>query len=143
MIKLITIIILPNGVNVLNNYSNLSSKLSLIKLHLKNSPIMSCKPCFERRYTFWSQESLSRQVFLQNEVIRQLEIFNNFHYRYSQTCLSDPLYIMTSFVSRPYLFLPSVFPCIRPLYNDHVLWVKILHITIIKRLLSNRKLDNK
>ena len=151
MIKLITIIILPNGVNVLNNYSNLSSKLSLVKLHLKNSPIMSCKPCFERRYIFWSQEGLSRQVFLQNEVIRQLEIFNNFHYRYSQTCLSDPLYITTSFVSRPYLFPLSVFPCIQPLYNDQlsnatndrVLWVKILHITIIKRLLSNRKLDNK
>ena len=70
---------------------------------------------------------------------------------YSQTCLSDPLYIMTSFVSRPYLFLPSVFPCIRPLYNnplsnatnDRVLWVKILHITTIRELLSNRKWDNK
>jgi hypothetical protein len=53
------------------------------------------------------------------------------------TCLSDHLYITTSFVSRPYLFLPSVFPCIRHLYNDplsnatndRVLWVKILHIT--------------
>ena len=69
--------------------------------------------------------------------------FNNknvdikFSAHYSQTCLSDPLYITTSFVSRPYLFLTSVFPCIRPLYNnplsnatnDHVLWVKILHIT--------------
>jgi hypothetical protein len=32
--------------------------------------------------------------------------------KYSQTCLSDPLYITTSFVSRPYLFLPSVFLCI-------------------------------
>jgi hypothetical protein len=71
--------------------------------------------------------------------------------KYSQTCLSDHLYITTSFVSRPYLFLPSVFPCIRPLYsdplsnvtNDRVLWVKILHITTIRRLLSNRKLDNK
>ena len=74
-------------------------------------------------------------------------------YMYSQTCLSDPLYT-TSFVSRPYLFLPSVFPCIRPLYNDplsnatndpndRVLWVKILHITTIRGLLSNRKLDNK
>ena len=70
---------------------------------------------------------------------------------HSQTCLSDPLCITTSFVSRPYLFLPSVFPCIRPLYNDplsnatndRVLWVKILHITTIRRLLSNRKLDNK
>jgi hypothetical protein len=48
--------------------------------------------------------------------------------------------LMTSFVSRPYLFLPSVLPCIRPLYNDplsnttndRVLWVKILHITTIK-----------
>jgi hypothetical protein len=27
--------------------------------------------------------------------------------------------------------------------NDHVLWVKILHITTIRGLLSNRKLDNK
>ena len=70
---------------------------------------------------------------------------------YSQTCLSDPLYITTSFVSRPYLFLPSVFPCIWPLYNDplsnatndRVLWVKILHTTTIRGLLSNRKLDNK
>ena len=64
---------------------------------------------------------------------------------YSQTCLSDPLYIMTSFVSRPYLFLPSIFPCIRPLYNnplsnERVLWVKILHITTIRGLLSNQKL---
>jgi hypothetical protein len=56
---------------------------------------------------------------------------------YSQTCLSDPLCITASFVSQPYLFLPSVFPYIRPLYNDplsnaandRVLWVKILHIT--------------
>ena len=71
--------------------------------------------------------------------------------KYSQTCLSDPLYITTSFVSQPYLFLPSVFLCIRPLYNDslsnvtndRVLWVKILHITTIRGLLSNRKLDNK
>jgi hypothetical protein len=62
---------------------------------------------------------------------------------YSQTCLSDPLYITTSFVSRPYLFLPSVSPCIQPLYNDplsnttndRVLWVKILHITTIKRII--------
>jgi hypothetical protein len=69
---------------------------------------------------------------------------------YSQTCLSDPLYITTSFVSRPYLFLPCVFPCIQPLYNDplsnatndRVLWVNILHITTIRGLLSNRKLDN-
>jgi hypothetical protein len=38
--------------------------------------------------------------------------------RYSQTCLSDPLYITISFVSRPYLFLPSDFLCIQPLYND-------------------------
>lgn len=38
--------------------------------------------------------------------------------RYSQTCLNDPLHITTSFVIKPYLFLPSVFPCIRPLYND-------------------------
>jgi hypothetical protein len=57
---------------------------------------------------------------------------------------SDPLYITTSFVSRPNLFLPCIFPCIRPLYNnplsnDCVLWVKILHITTIRRLLSNRK----
>jgi hypothetical protein len=29
-----------------------------------------------------------------------------------------------------------------PVY-DRVLWVKILHITTIRRLLSNRKLDNK
>ena len=71
--------------------------------------------------------------------------------KYSQTCLSDPLYITSSFVSWPYLFLPSVFPCNRPLYNnplsnatnDCVLWVKILHITTIRGLLSNRKLDNK
>jgi hypothetical protein len=73
--------------------------------------------------------------------------------KYRQACLSDPLYIMTSFVSQPYLFLHSVFPCIRPLYNDplsnatndRVLWVTILHITVttIRRLLSNRKLDNK
>jgi hypothetical protein len=71
--------------------------------------------------------------------------------KYSQTCLSDPLYITTSFVSRPHLFLPSIFPCITPLYNDplsnatndRVLWVKILHITTIRGLLSNRKLDNK
>jgi hypothetical protein len=66
--------------------------------------------------------------------------------KYNQTCLSDPFYITTSFVSRPYLFR-----CIRPLYNDplsnatydRVLWVKILHITTIRGLLSNRKLDNK
>ena len=36
----------------------------------------------------------------------------------SQTCLSDPLHITTFFVSRPHLFLPSIFPCILPLYND-------------------------
>ena len=56
------------------------------------------------------------------------------HYRtqYVHNCLSDPLRITTSFVSRPYLFLPSVFPCIRPLYNDRVLWVKIFHITTIE-----------
>jgi hypothetical protein len=29
---------------------------------------------------------------------------------YSQTCLSDPHRKTTSFVIRPYLFLPSVFP---------------------------------
>ena len=77
--------------------------------------------------------------------------FTIFYLTNSQTRLSDPLYITTSFVSRPYLFLPSVFPCIRPLYNDplsnatndRVLWVKILHITTIRGLLSNRKLDNK
>ena len=71
--------------------------------------------------------------------------------KYSQTCLSDPLYITTSFVNRPYLFLPNVFPCIRPLYNDplsnatydRVLWVKIFHITTIGGLLSNWKLDNR
>jgi hypothetical protein len=45
--------------------------------------------------------------------------------------------------NQSYWFLPSVFPCIRPLYNDplsnatndHVLWVKILHIMTIRRLL--------
>ena len=70
---------------------------------------------------------------------------------YSETCLSNPLYITTSFVSRPYLFLPCVFLCIQHLYNDplsnatndRVLWVTILHITTIRGLLSNRKLDNK
>ena len=68
--------------------------------------------------------------------------------KYSQTCLS--LRITTSFVSRPYVFLRSVFLCIRPLYNDplsnaindRVLCVNILHITTIRRLLSNQKLDN-
>ena len=78
-------------------------------------------------------------------------VFCQHSFMYSQTCLRDPLHIMTSFVSRPYLFLPSAFPCIRPLYNDplsnetndRVLWVKILHRTTIRRLLSNRKLDNK
>jgi len=69
---------------------------------------------------------------------------------YSQTCLSDPLRIMTSFVIQPFLFLPSVFPCIWPLYNDSlsnatnecVRRLNILRITTIRRLLSNRKLDN-
>ena len=72
-------------------------------------------------------------------------------HRYSQICLSEPLRITTSFVIRPYLFLPSVFPCIWPLYNNplsnvtnyRVLWVKILHITTFRRLSSNRKIDNK
>jgi hypothetical protein len=49
------------------------------------------------------------------------------------------------------IFLPYLLIVIRPLYNDplsnatndHVLWVKILHITTTRRLLSNRKLDNK
>jgi hypothetical protein len=53
-----------------------------------------------------------------------------------------------SFVSQPYLFLPSVFLCIRPLYNDplsnatndHVLWVKILRITTIRRLFNMKNL---
>jgi hypothetical protein len=62
---------------------------------------------------------------------------------YIQICLSDPLHITSSFVIRPYLFLPSVFLCILPLYsdslsnmtNDRVLWLKILCITtsIIKQ----------
>jgi hypothetical protein len=30
---------------------------------------------------------------------------------YNITCLSDPLRITTSFLIRPYLFLPSIFPC--------------------------------
>jgi hypothetical protein len=41
-------------------------------------------------------------------------------YTYSQTCLSDSLCITTSFVIRPYLFLPSIFLCIWPLYNDYL-----------------------
>ena len=55
----------------------------------------------------------------------------------SQICLSDPHRITTSFVIRLYLFLPSVFLCILPLYsdslsnaiNDCVLRLNILHCT--------------
>jgi hypothetical protein len=62
--------------------------------------------------------------------------------RYSQTCLSDPLRITTSFVIQPYLFLPNVFP-LSNATNDRVLWLKILCITTIRRLLSNQNIINK
>ena len=101
----------------------------------------------------WSHNVVSSTPHLSG--IRTHNLSGDSHrlHRYSQTCLSDPLYINDFFFSRPYLFLPSVFPCIRPLYNDplsnatndRVLWVKILHITTIRGLhvLSNLKLDNK
>jgi hypothetical protein len=65
-----------------------------------------------------------------------------FVYLLSNFRFDNNLCITASFFSQSYLFLPSVFPCIRPLYNDplsnatndHVLWVKILHITTIRRL---------
>jgi hypothetical protein len=58
-------------------------------------------------------------------IIEKYSMTQTLAMKYSQTCLSDHLYITTSFVSRLYLFLPSVFPCIRPLVR-HVIYCTFL-----------------